>query len=596
MSTFRVPRLVAVVEVGDARWTSDARSMTYNPHWMQRGELVLSDEGGEGVARVSVWDKRREKMKCLGAALVPLSRLQNFTPTQMELHMEGGKRDGACVTVVFELRDHGRDVRRERTKAARQLRNDARRTASNEKTKTVAPAESFEKPARKRSDNQNQNPVPQPKDVQKPEITQKVTTLDTDAPPDTTKGNDVVPDTVPERTADAAEKEATIIVASISVKEPAIRSNPVPEIIETPPETKTPTSSGVYLHTVWPLVISDSPPPPPPSPLQPPRTETATSETRVETKNVNPRRRQMFAPAEVSFFGMTTPPVAKTLNPAPKPKAHSPSVSASPVSPSTPSPGAEGKTRVSSVYVATSTPVESTPDSKPETPKSVSNLSSTQTETAITETETDVVVDTIDTVEVLASRASVPPVIVMPIPINLTPVKVVRLETQEKFSPATEQNSEDTEPSSSTSPKTQPAPPPRPDTPTSAFGVFASFGAQQALSKNTRSPKRPPLTPRDGNKNTPVAPSVAPKRDRRRRDERKPFPERQSVDKSKTEVQERVHRATAFLDSNGTYGSHSVINPLDSAAVARQTLCAVVQVELDEIRRLAKTGLGSLRV
>ena len=86
---FRVPRLVAAVEVGDARFVSDARSMTSNPRWMQRAELVLAGEDvDEQVARVSVWDKRTsnrksgENMTCLGAAVFPLARLETFRPTR----------------------------------------------------------------------------------------------------------------------------------------------------------------------------------------------------------------------------------------------------------------------------------------------------------------------------------------------------------------------------------------------------------------------------------------------------------------------------------------------------------------------------------
>ena len=133
---FRVPRLVAAVEVGDARFVSDARSMTSNPRWMQRAELVLAGEDvDEQVARVSVWDKRTsnkksgENMTCLGAAVFPLARLETFRPTALDLALEGGTRDGARVAIVLELRDAGRETKREneKTKRAEATRRPARR-------------------------------------------------------------------------------------------------------------------------------------------------------------------------------------------------------------------------------------------------------------------------------------------------------------------------------------------------------------------------------------------------------------------------------------------------------------------------------------
>ena len=114
------------MEVGDARFVSAARSMTSNPHWMQRAELVLAGEDvDEQVARVSVWDKRAstrksgEKMTCLGAAVFPLARLESFRPTKLDLALEGGVRDGARVALVLELRDARRETRREEEKTKR---------------------------------------------------------------------------------------------------------------------------------------------------------------------------------------------------------------------------------------------------------------------------------------------------------------------------------------------------------------------------------------------------------------------------------------------------------------------------------------------
>lgn len=133
------------MEVGDARFVSDARSMTSNPRWMQRAELVLAGEDvDEQVARVSVWDKRTSKAAksgddvkpplnrdtCLGAAVFPLARLEAFRPTALDLALEGGTRDGARVAIVLELRDAGRETRRAREKTKRAEATRARRASA----------------------------------------------------------------------------------------------------------------------------------------------------------------------------------------------------------------------------------------------------------------------------------------------------------------------------------------------------------------------------------------------------------------------------------------------------------------------------------
>ena len=125
------------MEVGDARFVSDARSMTSNPRWMQRAELVLAGEDvDEQVARVSVWDKRTsnrksgENMTCLGAAVFPLARLETFRPTALDLALEGGTRDGARVAIVLELRDAGRETKRENEKTKRAEATRARRASA----------------------------------------------------------------------------------------------------------------------------------------------------------------------------------------------------------------------------------------------------------------------------------------------------------------------------------------------------------------------------------------------------------------------------------------------------------------------------------
>lgn len=128
------------MEVGDARFVSDARSMTSNPRWMQRAELVLAGEDvDEQVARVSVWDKRTSNRKsgenvkpmtCLGAAVFPLARLEAFRPTALDLALEGGTRDGARVAIVLELRDAGRETRRAREKTKRAEATRARRASA----------------------------------------------------------------------------------------------------------------------------------------------------------------------------------------------------------------------------------------------------------------------------------------------------------------------------------------------------------------------------------------------------------------------------------------------------------------------------------
>lgn len=131
------------MEVGDARFVSDARSMTSNPRWMQRAELVLAGEDvDEQVARVSVWNKRTSNRKsgenvkpikpmtCLGAAVFPLARLEAFRPTALDLALEGGTRDGARVAIVLELRDAGRETRRAREKTKRAEATAARRASA----------------------------------------------------------------------------------------------------------------------------------------------------------------------------------------------------------------------------------------------------------------------------------------------------------------------------------------------------------------------------------------------------------------------------------------------------------------------------------
>lgn len=128
------------MEVGDARFVSDARSMTSNPRWMQRAELVLAGEDvDEQVARVSVWEKRTSNRKsgenvkpmtCLGAAVFPLARLEAFRPTALDLALEGGTRDGARVAIVLELRDAGRETRRAREKTKRAEATRARRASA----------------------------------------------------------------------------------------------------------------------------------------------------------------------------------------------------------------------------------------------------------------------------------------------------------------------------------------------------------------------------------------------------------------------------------------------------------------------------------
>ena len=63
--------------------------MTANPVWSQDAELALPPGAGASeVARVSVWDKRVDRMKLMGMAIFPLSALGNFARKEMELHLE----------------------------------------------------------------------------------------------------------------------------------------------------------------------------------------------------------------------------------------------------------------------------------------------------------------------------------------------------------------------------------------------------------------------------------------------------------------------------------------------------------------------------
>eukprot|EP00230_Micromonas_polaris_P008612 CAMPEP_0117624974 /NCGR_PEP_ID=MMETSP0802-20121206/659_1 /TAXON_ID=38833 /ORGANISM="Micromonas sp., Strain CCMP2099" /LENGTH=228 /DNA_ID=CAMNT_0005429035 /DNA_START=80 /DNA_END=764 /DNA_ORIENTATION=+ len=81
--------------------------MTRNPHWMQHGVLPLQDGDSEtGVVKVSVWDKRaggegkKKLTKCMGAALVALSKLDVFKPTKQRDGGGGhrGARSAGCTT------------------------------------------------------------------------------------------------------------------------------------------------------------------------------------------------------------------------------------------------------------------------------------------------------------------------------------------------------------------------------------------------------------------------------------------------------------------------------------------------------------------
>ena len=349
---------------------------------------------------------------------------------------------------------------------------------------------------------------------------------------------------------------------------------------------------GDDLYLTRHLVFTDSPPPPPPSPTRAPRAVVpAIEKSRTTAKKVGPgtKTKKIVAPLEVSFFGMTTPPPVTPVMRKRSPHVSSPSAS---VSPSTPSPGAERKTQTE--YSATRGTARSPEEN--ESPRNVS-VAEAQTQTEKTETVNPTCVETEPPVihnptlvlidagtgtdvpqlvpEVREARTDnarpflEPPAATSVVSKTLPPIRVVSKKCQETSE--SESASTDEAPGS---------PPGRPDTPVPpdvtapvpSTEPFASRGGSRAVSAATGnfSPKRPPLPHRlicksvlhSVSKHTRAVKSVAPKRSAR------------------------------------TRGANAVVPspPLDKSELAAATLRAVVRVELDEVRRLGKTGLGSLAI
>ena len=286
------------MEVGDARFVSDARSMTSNPRWMQRAELVLAGEDvDEQVARVSVWDKRTsnrksgENMTCLGAAVFPLARLETFRPTALDLALEGGTRDGARVAIVLELRDAGRETKRENEKTKRAEATRARRASAATPT-----------PARAR-------PGEADAFAHAPVYNRETKTGDKN------DGTHVGPRTVkdvssnkraPPASPPASPPKSPMTTCAFEVIEPTpregtrerMRSARARDAAPAPPKDgERDASNDVSNHTPRGGSHADSPPLSSPAPT--------------------PRRR---AP-EVSFFGMTTPPPRVSRSPRASPAA-----------------------------------------------------------------------------------------------------------------------------------------------------------------------------------------------------------------------------------------------------------------------------------
>ena len=47
-----------------------------------------------------MWDQRSNRVKCMGMAIFPLAQLGNFRPTEMDLWLEGAKREGGRGLLV----------------------------------------------------------------------------------------------------------------------------------------------------------------------------------------------------------------------------------------------------------------------------------------------------------------------------------------------------------------------------------------------------------------------------------------------------------------------------------------------------------------
>jgi hypothetical protein len=607
MSPFRVPRLVAVVEVGDTKLTSHVCSMTRNPHWMQHGVLPLQDGDSEtGVVKVSVWDKRaggegkKKLTKCMGAALVALSKLDVFKPTKLELSLQGGKRVGGAVTVVLEVRDAQRTGRREQKRVARANARLGRWKSQKTPKEPFSQSQGLacagfffaEKQPPGEREKEHNTHFKEPTSLGTPQLF-KVGQ----------KQNQNQEETLPETrdaTAPGGEAFEKETMTKSPKKTPADVAGDETRGAKKQQEDSPRSTYGDDLYLTRHLVFSASPPPPPPSPTRAPRAVApAIEKSRTTAKKVGPgtKTKKLIAPLEVSFFGMTTPPPVTPVMRKRSPHVSSPSAS---VSPSTPSPGAERKTQTE--YSATCGTARSPEEN--ESPRNVS-VAEAQTQTEKTETVNPTCVETEPPVihkpavvlvdagtgtdvpelvpEVREARTDNARPFLDPLAATslvsktLPPIRVVSKKCQETSE--SESASTNEAPGSPPGRADTPVPPdvtaPVPSTEPNS-SPFASRGGSRAVSAATGnfSPKRPPLPHRiicksvlhSVSNHTRAVKSVAPKRSARTR--------------------------------GANAGANAVVPspPLDESELAAATLRAVVRVELDEVRRLGKTALGSLAI
>ena len=566
------------MEVGDARFVSETRSMTSNPRWMQRAELVLAGvDVDEQVARVSVWDKRfskkkgGEKMKCLGAASFPLARLETFRPTALDLALEGGSRDGARVALALELRDAGgrsRRVNGEKTKRAEATR--ARRAEAATPSPPPARASEVEATAREA--------VSRPRESL---FGARVT-----------RGNPAprrAEETPRGRAEEAAPSEEPLSLAREETK-----ATPRGETDDgAPGGPGTPAATFAHLtismrERVGEGDVSASPDDDSSRSNRTPRGETRARADSPLPPSPAPARRPR-AP-EVSFFGMTTPPPAapRATRSASKPNARA-RVSATPEPPLPETPTRVGvrsfgsgdsvdgleATRVSETKREggedASTPVPETPGRDAEArdrPGSERAPPSVDPARRVRASETDET-STESTESRTPPRLARPGAVVSPVADRPRLTVRTRAAPEARRAEATERRD------------SAASPPARPGTPVPPLGHAAPFGSFGPVDRTGRgSPARPPLDPRARRASPPA--SVPPsERECAALRPRRVFPAgkenrwRRGGEPGEAGAERRRTAFRAFAR-------------VDDDAVALATTRAVVAVELDEARRLGQ--------
>lgn len=590
------------MEVGDARFVSAARSMTSNPHWMQRAELVLAGEDvDEQVARVSVWDKRAstrksgEKMTCLGAAVFPLARLESFRPTALDLALEGGVRDGARVALVLELRDARRETRREEEKTKRAEAARARRAVA------TTPS-----PARREAETTTFGAVSRPRKT--PFAASPRTARDA------TRA--VHSESRVEETPEERAEEETRCATTRDAPLPSPFPSPLPRgetEAETPVPVRESESSRARFETpsqpAGPRggddvsvssgddsnrARADSPPPPSPSPAH--------------------RRHHRRAP-EVSFFAMTTPPASRapransrlkararaSTTPEPIPfEKRAPSSSREKTSRVGRSVDAVGDETPATSFVSRETTREHEgrdaegEDASPPVPEPTRRLESPSAARRVAEAETQT-----DSKDV----ARAPPLPVRRLAVGSpvgSPVSIAGLtvRTRASASPTEKEDAFSDGEADREGAKKVASPPARPATPVPPLGHAAPFGSFGPIDRTRGgSPARPPLRPRarvvseregnaerEGAKPKPLGVRRSGRLNTHAGKENDDF----AAASDKRNEKEKETFTIRLPETNRAFAFRNRAIPPDDAAVAAATTRAVVAVELDEARRLGR--------